>query len=320
MMKSLQLLTESNLSALKTPKTPTVKIAYLIMVHRLSKQFRRLFSAIYHPDNIYLINIDKKADRLTKQQIWSFINKFPGIHILENQTVVWGGYSMVQAELSGMQYLLKLEQKWDYFINLSGQDYPLKSQRIISDFLAANKGKSFLKFANQAQTRPETLNRIENYFSEEDGAISDETHKRDYMEGITPYIGGQWMILTRECCTFLCHNKEVDKFRDYYKNTLIPDESFFQTVLMNSSFSGQLINDDKRAIIWIPDGTIKLRPKTYTTADISFLKQGQNLFARKFDDNIDDHVIKGLKEYYHLPFYERSYYTKPHYLSSSQCN
>jgi hypothetical protein len=301
MMKSLQLPSRTNLSILKTPQKPTVKIAYLVMVHRLSKQFRRLFRAIYHPDNIYLINIDKKADRLTKQQIWSFLNKFPGIHILENQTVVWGGYSMVQAELSGMQYLLKLEQKWDYFINLSGQDYPLKSQHIISNFLAANRGTSFLKFADQVQTRPETLNRIENYFSEEDGAISDETHKREYMKGITPYIGGQWMILTRECCSFLCHNKEVDKFMDYYKNTLIPDESFFQTVLMNSSFKGTLVNDDLRAIIWVPDGDIKLRPKTFTKADLSFLKEGSNLFARKFDDNVDADVISALNAYFHIP-------------------
>ena len=207
MMKLLQLPHKSNLSILQIPQKSTVKIAYLIMVHRLSKQFKRLFRGIYHPDNTYLINIDKKADLLTKQQIWSFLSTYPGIHILENQTVVWGGSSMVQAELTGMKYLLKLEKRWDYFINLSGQDYPLKSQHIISSFLTVNNGISFLKFDDQVKTRPETLNRIENYFSEKNGSISVETHKRNYMQGITPYIGGQWMILTKECCAFLCNNK-----------------------------------------------------------------------------------------------------------------
>jgi hypothetical protein len=84
---------------------------------------------------------------------------------------------------------------------------------------------------------------------------------------------------------------EVQKFEDFYLNTLIADESFFQTVLMNTSFSGTIINDDKRAIIWIPEGDIKLRPKTFTMNDLDFLLSGDNLFARKFDDRVDADVI-----------------------------
>ncbi|RQO31009.1 glycosyl transferase [Taibaiella sp. KBW10] len=321
-MSAVQLNTQPSPSSLHEEQPPKIKIAYFIMAHRLSKQFRRLFNAIYHPNNIYLVNIDKKADQITKEQIGSFLSKFSGIHVLENQTVVWGGYSMVQAELSGMRYLLKQETQWDYFINLSGQDYPLKSQKIIGEFLAEHKGTSYLKYANQILTRPETLNRIENHFSEIDGAMSVTTHKRKYMDGVVPYIGGQWMMLTRDCCEFLCGSEEVKKFKEYYKNTLIPDESFFQTVLMNSSFKGTLVNDDMRAIIWIPDGDIKLRPKTFTNEDLGFLKKGNNLFARKFDDNVDANVIGGLKAYFDTPLRkEKELNTEGNRLmNTTQCN
>lgn len=98
------------------------------------------------------------------------------------------------------------------------------------------------------------------------------------------------MILTRTCCEFICYSSEVKEFEDYYLNTLIADESFFQTVLMNTSFSGVLVDDNKRAIIWIPDGD-KLRPKTFTKQDYDFLHLGNNLFARKFDDNVDNSII-----------------------------
>jgi hypothetical protein len=118
------------------------------------------------------------------------------------------------------------------------------------------------------------------------------------MKDITPYIGGQWMILTRDCCSFICNSTEVKKFENYYKNTLIADESFFQTVLMNTKFEGILVDDDKRAIIWIPDGDIKLRPKTFTESDYNFLKSGNYLFARKFDDNVDNDIITKLNFFY----------------------
>ena len=278
-----------------------VTIAYFILVHRFPEQFKRLFKALYHPENHYLIHLDKKASIEIYDDIKDFLTDFPSIFILESENVVWGGYSMVQAELNGMNYLLKLNLEWDFFINLSGQDYPLKSQKIIREYLTKNKGNNFLKIADQLVVRPETMNRIENHFTETADGFSEITYKRAYLKDVVPYIGGQWMILTRQCCEFICNSGEAKKFEDYYKNTLIADESFFQTVLMNTSFDGVLINDDKRAIIWIPDGDIKLRPKTFTEDDVKFLLEGNNLFARKFDDNIDSNIIDNLELFFNQP-------------------
>jgi len=279
-----------------------ISIAYLVLVHRLPEQFKKLFKAIYEPSNFYLIHIDKKANQQIGEEVTNFLQKYPNVHILKSENVIWGGYSMVQAELDGMKYLLEMDAKWDYFINLSGQDYPLKSQKIIKEFLSKNNGKNYIKIADQEKIRPETMNRIENYFEETEDKISEKTHKREFMKGVIPYIGGQWMILTRSCCEFISNNMEVKKFEDYYLNTLIADESFFQTVLMNTSFDEILINDDKRAIIWIPDGDIKLRPKTFTESDLNFLQTGNHLFARKFDDNVDNNIIEGIKIQYDKPF------------------
>jgi len=280
----------------------SINIAYLILVHRLPGQFKRLFKALYDPSNFYLIHIDKKANQEIGEEISVFLQKYPNVHILKSKNVVWGGYSMVQAELDGIKYLLDMKMEWDYFINLSGQDYPLKSQKIIKEFLSKNNGKNYIKIIDQKKSRPETMNRIENYFEESENKISEETHKRDFMKGVIPYIGGQWMILTRSCCEFLCNSTEVKRFEDYYLNTLIADESFFQTVLMNTSFDGILVDDDKRAIIWIPDGDIKLRPKTFTETDLDFLQTGNPIFARKFDDNVDSKIIGCIKDQYDEPF------------------
>jgi hypothetical protein len=286
---------------MKNKETKHVTIAYLILVHHCLKQFKRLFKAIYHPENHYLIHLDKKTEINTYKNIKKFIADFSNTNILERETVVWGGYSMVKAELNGMKYLLNLNVQWDFFVNLSGQDYPLKSQEIIREYLTKNKESNFMKIVNQLIVRPETMNRIENYFLETDKGFCGIPYKRAYLKDVIPYIGGQWMILTRRCCEFICNSGETKKFEEYYLNTFIADESFFQTVLMNTSFKGKIINDDKRAIIWIPSGNIKLRPKTLREEDIKFLLEGNNLFARKFDDNIDKGIIDRINQNFNLP-------------------
>ncbi len=289
-----------------------MKTAYFILVHRYPRQFRRLFRAIYHPANYYLIHVDKKAAVGLQAEIRDFLASFSNAQLLESQNVVWGGYSMVDVELRGIKELLKISAEWDFFINLSGQDFPLKAQAFIQDFLSQNEGKDFITIADQAKKRPDTLNRVENYFVESDNGFSGTPCKRPYLRDVTPYIGSQWMILSRDCCEFICCSGEVEKFKSFYRHTLIPDEGFFQTVLMNTNYSGTLVNDDKRAIVWIPDegiklrpktftandtksliasGSIKLRPKTFTANDTEFLLASDALFARKFDSTVDSTIF-----------------------------
>ncbi|WP_282080619.1 beta-1,6-N-acetylglucosaminyltransferase [Aquimarina algiphila] len=226
----------------------------------------------------------------------AFIDDYSNAYVLKNENIVCDGYSMVQSQINGMKYLLNRCLKWDFFINLSDQDFPLKSQDFILDFLNMNKGKNFIKIVNQIMERPSTPNRVENYFQEIDIGFSGIPYKRSFMKNVTSYVGGQWMILTRACCEFICESPEVKKFEDFYHKILIADESFFQTALMNTSFKETIINDDKRVVIWIADGDIKLKPKTLTGSDIDFLMQGDNLFAREFDVNIDALVLDFLEE------------------------
>jgi hypothetical protein len=151
---------------------PQVRIAYFILAHRFPGQFKRMFRAIYHPQNYYLIHLDKKATKEFGEDVRQFISGYPNAYILESENVVWGGYSMVQAELNGISSLLSTYADWDFFINLSGQDFPLRSQAYIQNFLTENKDCNFIKTANQKMVRPDTMNRIENHFTETETGFS----------------------------------------------------------------------------------------------------------------------------------------------------
>ncbi|TZF99277.1 beta-1,6-N-acetylglucosaminyltransferase (plasmid) [Chryseobacterium panacisoli] len=284
----------------KTLESPTgshVRIAYFIMLHHKPKVFKEMFQKIYTRDQFYLIHIDRKAKPDFIEKIQLYIVQFPNVYILDSLNIVSGGFNMVQAELNAMEFLLNVSKEWDYFINLSGEDHPLKSQNIIRQFLSTHKDRNYLFYYDQKFYRPDTLQRIQNHFTELAYMISSFIYKRTFMKGVIPYIGGKWFIFTRETCTFLTNNKMVMDFEDYYLHTFLPAESFFQTVLMNTSFNDIIINDDKRAVL-----EKSIFPNTRDTSTyIEHLQSGNQLFIRKINSKTDEYIRKYIEESFHLP-------------------
>jgi len=270
-------------------------IAYLILVHRYPGQFKRLFKAIYDPANYYVVHVDKRSGIGLQTEIQDFLSSLTNASLLKSQSIRWGGYSMVDAELRGIEELLRISSKWEFFINLSGQDFPLKSQTHIQDFLGCNLGKDFIRVADQSRFRPDTMSRLHNYRIEFGNRILRIPIKRPYLRDVTPQIGNQWMIASRKFCEFLWDSPEVERFKRFYRHTFIADEGFFQTVIMNTSYEGTIVNDDKRTIVWVPLGTVKLRPKDFTFKDAGFLLASQGLFARKFDETVDAGILSILE-------------------------
>jgi hypothetical protein len=271
-------------------------IGYLILVHRYPDQFKRLFKAIYTSQNHYVVHVDKNSGADLEIQIQEFLRTYPNATMIRSEKAIWGGYSLVNAELRGMQRLLEMGS-WSHFINLSGQDFPLKSQKHITDFLDANLDHEFIKVLDQDQARPETMHRVNEYVVELADSIERTARLRPFLPDVTPYIGNQWMIVTRAFCEFVCHDPSVDRYKAFYENTLIADEGFFQTVMMNCGSKREIVSDDLRMIDWIPDGDIKLRPRTYQHSDAVDLKGSPNLFARKFDQTVDSEILLVLERH-----------------------
>ncbi|WP_421740109.1 beta-1,6-N-acetylglucosaminyltransferase [Caulobacter sp.] len=266
-------------------------IAYLVLVHRYPEQFKRLFKAIHDPENHYLIHVDKNSGPALEADIRAFLSAYPNAAVLESKKALWGGYSLVDAELRGMEKLLEMGADWEFFINLSGQDFPLVTQKRIKAFLAQHRGQEFIKVLDQAKMRPDTMGRVLKHVVELKDRIVDTLATRIFLDGATPYIGNQWKIVSRAFCEFVCHDPSVDRYKAFYRNTFIADEGFFQTVMMNTSAHGEIVNDDKRMIDWVPDGDIKLRPRTFRASDAVQLTTSADLFARKFDADEDSEIL-----------------------------
>ena len=137
-----------------------MKIAYLILAHNNMKHLERLIEALNDDEVSFFIHIDKKVN------MPALIKRYSNVKILENRfDVKWMGYSMVEATLSMLETAYNSNDCYDYFILLSGVDYPIKSNQYIKSFFAENNGKSFINTVKMPGNG-KTFDRLEYYYIE----------------------------------------------------------------------------------------------------------------------------------------------------------
>jgi len=114
--------------------------------------------------------------------------------------------------------------------------------------------------------------------------------KRKIPGGITIYGGSAWWSMTKECAEFVISSYAKNKvLRRFFKYTLIPDEMYFQTILMNSAFSTFLENNHYREIEF--EGGDGTHPIVFRKEHLDRLKSSEAFFARKFDADVDPEIL-----------------------------
>jgi hypothetical protein len=112
------------------------------------------------------------------------------------------------------------------------------------------------------------------------------------------YKASPWFSLNRRAVDRLVATgrRERDLWR-YYQRTVIPDESFFQTILFNDpSFT---FHDDNMVYSkWTPSSG---SPEVLTAKDLQEIVASGKHFARKFDINVDTGILDLLDEYLFPP-------------------
>ncbi len=206
----------------------------------------------------------------------------------------WGSFKLVQATLDAMEHFR--ETDYDYFINLSGQCYPLRPMEDIKQRLVAARGRALME--HEPFPRPRWSDerggyrRVDRYWFKPFRTLDAWSLPRlnDIPLGMRPYGGSQWFCLPRRhvdlILDLLEENPEIVRF---FRHTFIPDEMFFQTILMNSELADEVVNDNKRFTDWskkcVPTPAILL------SEDLPRLERSGMFFARKFDQEMDPRIL-----------------------------
>ena len=129
-----------------------VRVVYLLTINgRASRQVKRLIKRLYDGKNYIFLHVDARNDYLYRE-MKDVESKFPDlIHVTDRRrNIVWGGTSMLRMLLDCYEILLnKKEWKWDFVINLSESDYPLRKTKDFISFLSKNRHKNFLQSVHE---------------------------------------------------------------------------------------------------------------------------------------------------------------------------
>ncbi|MBC7416698.1 MAG: glycosyltransferase [Pedobacter sp.] len=284
-----------------------MKVATLITAFKLPLQLERMLKAMEHPDFYFFIHIDKKID-IT---LFTGLANLPRVTFIVNRVLCnWGGFSFVNAYLTALEEILESGEKFDFYNLMSGQDYPIKPMPQVAQFFAAHLGKNFISYDEEhekdwwahAVTRYEMYHFTDlkfkgKYFVQR--ILNTVAPKRKFPLPIKLYgsSDSSWWTITEESAKYLVdfRHKEVELFK-FMKYTWAPDEFLIATILMNSPFKHDVINNNLRLISW-QEGIAN--PKILKIEDFETLANSNKLFARKFDANVDEEILAKLDEVMH---------------------
>ena len=288
-----------------------MKIAIAMLCHKNVEQINALLRAMAHDDIYFYIHVDKKSginrETITGKNVY-VLNKDSSVDIQ------WGGFGMIEATLRLIETISQATAKFDYIWLMSGQDWPLRSANEIVEYVEQHRGEDFIEIL------PSDESFERGYFKRNDlyyptWMVSNELHikivkhlfwlatggkkstkifkRKSKIEKF--YYGSQWWLLSSQTVNSMTQFLRSNKwFIDYFKNSLVPDESFFQTLygMIDS------VSEVKPAICFVNWKSNPNSPEVLTSDDMNRITEIKRsyLVARKFDFCVDSSIVKIIKK------------------------
>jgi hypothetical protein len=291
--------------------TPAMKKAYLILAHKNLNQLRRLLLKLDDGKSYFFIHIDLKTEISASFQ--ELIDKTQNITLVKRISTRWGGFSLADATLNGLKAIKASGLDFQYISLLSGQDYPIKSNKDIDAYLSDSEHSIFLDyFPLPDYRRWDTggtyrykkyffgTSSISLFFSKSLNLLATFIpplgRKMPFL--LRPYCGSQWWTIDQYAMNYIINYIDQNpKYYRFHKYTFAPDELFFHIILLNAKYERiqkGITNNNLRYMKWISYD--RPHPEILTENDLHDLKSSSSLFARKFDPDQDEAILNSIDE------------------------
>ena len=289
-----------------------MKIAFIILAYKNPEQLSCLIEQLKHPKHFFYVHIDKQKEIAPFQKSLEKIKDANIIH-LKRLNSYWGSYNCVKVIINGLKKASA--ENFDYYIHLSAQDFPLRNNEEIQQKLFESAPQNFMHhfkladstWLNKGKDRIESLHFIINGKR----ILIDQQKKNKLLK----FVYSIWnKLILKQFDTkqvfygcefyFIFHHTAVVEFiknlrenfwlRNRLKFTRIPEEIFIPSILFKSKNKIEVVNNTLRYIKW---DTLSSSPKTLDEKDISTFSNGDYLFGRKFDFEINPTLHQKLISY-----------------------
>lgn len=294
-------------------------IGFILLTHTKPEQIRRL---------IRRLNIVFEQPRIVCHNDFDRcglpLEEFPGnvSFVQPHFQTGWGVFPVVEAVVRAIQVMYAAPENPDWFVLLSGSDYPIKPAAKIRHELAASRYDAYINY-KLIDTNVENEWGLQ--FEHEWKEWQRECYKRYFTKRwcypsvtrrLRPtrrmlslkhpivtwpflpfttqfrcYAGETWFTANRLAAQYIVRfHSSRPALAYHYRTAPVPEESYFQCILANEP--GLTLKDnDYRYTDWSRGGP---HPKTLGIEDLPQLRTSTDHFARKFDIDYDTSVLNEL--------------------------
>lgn len=287
--------------------TEETNIAYFIQIaENTVHHLPRLLRTLYHERNVYAIHFDLKIPqdviRDAEDRIRSNPRYASNVHIMPAELITYRGISMLLNTINAMHLLIDKDTSWDYFINLSGADYPLVTARTQRKLLGKEKGLNFFTFAPKRTWDSMAENRLSEVWFDESLTFRRKAiiGKLSKLEVRNPLVDTRefdvshaeaWMISSREFCDFVVRGDMARKMLVAFAYAVDSSEHYFASLAWNhKQYKKSVVPHSLRMIVWMHEGVLSGQHPYYIDeetddGDYKFkneVSESVLFFARKF--------------------------------------
>lgn len=304
-----------------------MKICYIIQTHKNPEQIYRLVKVIKESSSqSHILILHSPINSELDPNIFKEFSDVNVLN--NSYPIRLGDFSLAQSYLDAINWFFENKIEFDWLINLSGQDYPTQPIVQIEQFLTQTNYEGFMQYFDVLSPKnPWSLKQgYERYFyqywrsqgyllnwqkillkplkdlvnstqelikleTSYSMMIGIKNNSNPFENNLVCYGGSFFMTLSRKCVEFLYkYYKDIENVElvDYYKKTFLPEESFIQTVLVNTNLF-KLSNNNHRYIDY--SNSRYGHPRIFTCQDYPLLTNEKIHFARKFDITQDSQIL-----------------------------
>jgi hypothetical protein len=299
-----------------------MRLAIVVLAHDEPDQLALLLSTLRHPQVRLYLHLDRRTPLAPFSEALATAG-VEDVVSLPRHATAWASVELVDAALGGLRR--GVEDDCDYFLLISGRDFPLRPAEEIVAFAEAAGTRSYVahfplpdsrwRFEGRERTdfhtytvrgRRETciprgedtshLNWKGKVLNQALRARTALEPRRRFPPYARPFGGSQWWNLSRAAADrVLGFLGEHPDYRRYHEHTLAPDELFFQSILVGTGFATEheVVDDSLRFMRW-PEG--ESHPRALGAADLPALAESDDLFCRKLDPGGDPSLLDWLRE------------------------
>jgi len=238
-----------------------------------------------------------------------------------SRSTKWGDWSLVVGAMAAIKHLFERGDYPEWVVLLSGNDYPIQKPDKIKAFYQNTSYDAFTSSKKLTGAKLSTkrefywfarykwpkinypsffhiLKSIKKRKFVKEPIVLKEKRAQRFLTPFGPsypcYGGSFWFSANRKAVKELVQTFENNKkLCRYYKDLLLPEESFFVTVLNNTKDLG-VYNFNFRYTDWAKN--IGPHPKQLKLPDLPALMRAEEHFARKIDMDTDADLLDKLDE------------------------